>query len=164
MFGGRDCAPRTHPTLGVALSWPSDPPQVLNFNTLESFASYEFYSHCIVLYCMRRTWIIIRSTIGCSHLIRWNPIFVVWALACIVLVSGVELFIERGRRFVNVPPMPYYTLNSTKLIQLGLKFQPLEAMFDDCVASFRDKGLLGMKSHSHQRQNGQIKNDKILLS
>ena len=68
------------------------------------------------------------------------------------------------RRFVNVPPMPYYTLNSSKLVQLGLKFQPLEAMFDDCIASFREKGLLNMKSHPHQHQNGHNENDNSLLS
>lgn len=45
-------------------------------------------------------------------------------------------------RFDNVPRMPYYTLNTTKLQRLGLKFKPVDVMFDDTVASFEERGLL----------------------
>ncbi|CAK9878230.1 unnamed protein product [Sphagnum jensenii] len=45
-------------------------------------------------------------------------------------------------RLENVPPVPYYTLNSSKLEKLGLKFKPVETMFDDCIACFRNKHML----------------------
>ncbi len=45
-------------------------------------------------------------------------------------------------RLENVPPVPYYTLSSSKLEKLGLKFKPVETMFDDCIAWFRNKHML----------------------
>lgn len=45
-------------------------------------------------------------------------------------------------RLENVPPVPYYTLNSSKLEKLGLKFKPIETMFDDCIAWFHNKQML----------------------
>ena len=45
-------------------------------------------------------------------------------------------------RFNDVPPMPYYTLNTIKLQRLGLKFKPVDVMFDDTVASLEERGLL----------------------
>jgi hypothetical protein len=45
-------------------------------------------------------------------------------------------------RLENVPPVPYYTLNSSKLEKLGLKFKPVETMFDDCIAWFHNKHML----------------------
>ncbi|KAJ7560504.1 hypothetical protein O6H91_04G132800 [Diphasiastrum complanatum] len=44
--------------------------------------------------------------------------------------------------FPNRIPVPYYTLNTEKLERLGLEFKSLKEMFEDCIASFRSKGLL----------------------
>lgn len=38
--------------------------------------------------------------------------------------------------------MPYYTLDTSKLERLGLKFKSLKTMFDDAIASFKEGGHL----------------------
>ena len=49
-------------------------------------------------------------------------------------------------RLNGVPPMPYYTLDTSKLQHLGLKFKSLDVMFDDCVAFLQKRGLLTRKT------------------
>ena len=41
-------------------------------------------------------------------------------------------------RLTHMPPMPYYTLDTSKLERLGLKFKSLKTMFDDAIASFKE--------------------------
>jgi len=45
-------------------------------------------------------------------------------------------------RLNGVPPMPYYTFDTAKLRHLGLKFKPLDVMFDDCIAFLEERGRL----------------------
>lgn len=37
---------------------------------------------------------------------------------------------------------PHYEFNTLKLENLGMKFKSIEEMFDDCVAFFKEKGLI----------------------
>ncbi|XP_019250061.1 PREDICTED: tetraketide alpha-pyrone reductase 1 [Nicotiana attenuata] len=37
---------------------------------------------------------------------------------------------------------PHYEFNTLKLENLGMKFKSIEEMFDDCIAFFKDKGLI----------------------
>ncbi|MBA0619719.1 hypothetical protein Godav_005528 [Gossypium davidsonii] len=45
---------------------------------------------------------------------------------------------------------PYYEFNTSKIRSLGFKFRPIEEMFDDCIESLVEKGLLSLHS-AHQR-------------
>ncbi|XP_024398340.1 tetraketide alpha-pyrone reductase 1 isoform X2 [Physcomitrium patens] len=45
----------------------------------------------------------------------------------------------------ELPKMPYYKLNTTKLQRLGLNCKPLDVMFDDCISFLEEKGLLKRK-------------------
>ncbi|XP_012435980.1 tetraketide alpha-pyrone reductase 1 [Gossypium raimondii] len=45
---------------------------------------------------------------------------------------------------------PYYEFDTSKIRSLGFKFRPIEEMFDDCIESLVEKGLLSLHS-AHQR-------------
>ncbi|KAK8636638.1 hypothetical protein V6N13_124380 [Hibiscus sabdariffa] len=41
---------------------------------------------------------------------------------------------------------PYYEFNTSKITSLGLKFRPIEVMFDDCIESLVEQGHLSLQT------------------